>query len=419
MIGGEALVILDPSGRLRRLKVIPAAESPPSRAINWAALVQESGFDLSAFKSVPSRWRPPVFADQRSAWEEVGVSKPLRIEAAAAGGAPVWFAILRKDERPAHAIALAEEMREQAFWWILILFFLIVALAGVFLAVRNVRAGRSDRRGAMRLSLFIIAAMILGWAIGGHHVAARGEFAILVNVLSWAVLYGAFVGVLYLALEPVVRSRLPQRIVSWNRLMAGDFRDPMIGRDLLVGIAGGLGMYAVILGNRYLRALEHGRDWDLNATFVPALSSGRELLYRFLGGITPGSILVPFASLVFIVLLSVVLRRMHLGAIAFWLLYGAVLSLRGDFSVVQILPAFVQAAFFTFVVYRVGLIARIAAHYALLMSISFPLLLNFSAWYAPISLLSIGIIVAAALYGFVISLGSRAPWLSEESLLPP
>jgi serine/threonine-protein kinase len=40
---------------------------------------------------------------------------------------------------------------------------------------------------------------------------------------------------MYLALEPYLRRRWPERIISWNRLLAGDFRDPLVGRDILIG----------------------------------------------------------------------------------------------------------------------------------------------------------------------------------------
>jgi hypothetical protein len=42
---------------------------------------------------------------------------------------------------------------------------------------------------------------------------------------------------LYVALEPFVRRVSPERLVSWTRLLAGDVRDPMVARDVLVGVA--------------------------------------------------------------------------------------------------------------------------------------------------------------------------------------
>src|SRR5205807_2285944 len=43
-----------------------------------------------------------------------------------------------------------------------------------------------------------------------------------------------------LALEPYVRRRWPWRMISWNRLLAGRFLDPMVGRDVLIGALQGI-----------------------------------------------------------------------------------------------------------------------------------------------------------------------------------
>src|SRR4030081_2070098 len=44
----------------------------------------------------------------------------------------------------------------------------------------------------------------------------------------------------YLALEPYVRRRDPHTLISWSRLLAGQWRDPLVGRDLLIGAAYGV-----------------------------------------------------------------------------------------------------------------------------------------------------------------------------------
>jgi serine/threonine-protein kinase len=43
----------------------------------------------------------------------------------------------------------------------------------------------------------------------------------------------------YLAVEPVIRRKWPQSLISWNRMLAGRLRDPLLGRDLLLGVLGG------------------------------------------------------------------------------------------------------------------------------------------------------------------------------------
>src|SRR5262249_4045098 len=47
-------------------------------------------------------------------------------------------------------------------------------------------------------------------------------------------------GLCYLALEPAVRRRWPWGQTAWNRLLAGRFRSPLVGRDVLAGLVFGV-----------------------------------------------------------------------------------------------------------------------------------------------------------------------------------
>ena len=71
--------------------------------------------------------------------------------------------------------------------------------------------------------------------------------------------------------QAVVRRRWPERIVSWTRLLAGRIQDPMVGRDILIGIAAG-GLMVLINGLLLVVPARLGhptaldiRDYDLLA----------------------------------------------------------------------------------------------------------------------------------------------------------
>ena len=70
-----------------------------------------------------------------------------------------------------------------------------------------------------------------GWLRPGGRLA----IAVWFEGVAWALFISAFIWFLYMALEPFVRRRWPNLIISWSRLVAGDFRDPMVGRDILIG----------------------------------------------------------------------------------------------------------------------------------------------------------------------------------------
>src|SRR5262249_38047488 len=118
----------------------------------------------------------------------------------------------------------------------------LLFLAGaILLARRNLRLGRGDRRGAFRLSLY---AGTLGLIIGtlrAHHVAdMAAERDLYVMFLSQAAYGGLAVWIFFMALEPHVRRVWPQAIIGWSRLLAGGFRDPLVGRDIVIGTLAGV-----------------------------------------------------------------------------------------------------------------------------------------------------------------------------------
>ena len=51
----------------------------------------------------------------------------------------------------------------------------------------------------------------------------------------------AFVWLLYIALEPHLRRVWPETMIGWSRLLAGSVRDPLVGRDVLVGVLVAIG----------------------------------------------------------------------------------------------------------------------------------------------------------------------------------
>ena len=65
----------------------------------------------------------------------------------------------------------------------------------------------------------------------------------IVMALAWAFLISTFARQLYFGLEPFVRRRDPHTLIGWVRLIGGKIRDPLVGRDVLIGA-----VYGVLLG---------------------------------------------------------------------------------------------------------------------------------------------------------------------------
>jgi hypothetical protein len=93
------------------------------------------------------------------------------------------------------------------------------------MAWRNLRQGRSDRRGAvMAGTAFILAAGF--WALSAGHVASMFEATLLIATLGMPVFIAVSFWLVYIALEPYVRRNWPDALVSWTRLCHGQFADP-------------------------------------------------------------------------------------------------------------------------------------------------------------------------------------------------
>jgi hypothetical protein len=105
-VSGMTSVMLDVRGRLTRFQAVPpeveerTAQTVPT---DWSALFAEAGLDIRNYEESESQWTPPFFADERKAWEGKHIDHaeiPVRIEAAAFHGKPVYFNVVSPWDKP-------------------------------------------------------------------------------------------------------------------------------------------------------------------------------------------------------------------------------------------------------------------------------------------------------------------------------
>ena len=85
-------------------------------------------------------------------------------------------------------------------------------------------------------------------AVRGALAASVGLLATFLIAVCTSVFYGVLLWTIYVALEPSVRKRLPQALVSWTNVLAGRVGDSVVGRDLLVGAALGVAWTLMVRG---------------------------------------------------------------------------------------------------------------------------------------------------------------------------
>jgi hypothetical protein len=268
------------------------------------------------------------------------------------------------------------------------------------LALRNLRSGRCDLSGALRLAVFLLTCGVIGHSLAqtlwqSYMRVVLGRF--LTNV-SDSFRFAAIGWVLYMAIEPYVRRNWPQALISWSRVLAGRFRDPLVGGHVLVGIAAGLAVQIVLSAT--------GR---VAATRIAALG-GLDVIGRWSTDLMMPPITALTAFFVFVVL-RLLLRRTWL-AIGVFLAAVAAASLIGtNPSAAAVAAPIALVGLGLIISFRFGMLALAAQLSSNILF--YPVTANFSAWYAPAGLLEVAGILAVSFFCFRNALSGRKVWQSS------
>jgi serine/threonine-protein kinase len=398
-------VVLDSEGRLIEFHAQPQADMPNKvhkGSPDWERLFAAAQLDTGRFTQAEPMLTPRSFSDVRMTWAgsiDDSLHDLLRVEAAGYEGRPVFFKIVgpwsRSDQPPVRSLA--------GFPLSFALFFVIVLpIAAVLLAWRNARLARGDRRGAFRLAFFAFFGTLLSSLLGHNHVATFTEVGVLFSILRDGLFVAAVFWVLYVAFEPYVRRRSPAALISWSRLLAGRFRDPVVGSDVLAGIV------LAVVGQCVVRPLTS----PLITQVAPHLmSSTRASLAVW----SAQAVIAVFSALSYMFFVTVVLLlapRQWLAVTVFtivlWLVSSAspIVGANGLLALRWIFLFWLV----WFALTKFGVLTAAALAYVHGLSNAFPLTTNESAWYANDGFLVAATILALAAYGFYMTLAGRPLW---------
>ena len=418
-VAGMTNVNLDPRGRLVRFERVPPQieeSAAPRTNTDWTRLFAAAGLDQTKFTPTESKWVPLLYADERAAWEGPHVDHPeipVRIEAAAFRNRPVNFEVIFPWDRPLRQEEQSITRAERVATMMIFMVFLGVTIGAALMGRRNLQLGRGDKRGAFRLAIFMFLVSVIGGLLGAHHVPDLGEeLGLITLIVAFSLAPTALIWLLYIALEPHVRKRWPRLIISWSRLMAGNYRDPMVGRDLLFG-----GLLGLIHGSCIPLGLLVTRWFGFEAPpiltlNVVMLGSVRMLLAAFLSSQVVASVFIGFAFLFFLLLLYIVLRKEWLATLALFVIALSIEVSAFAFGGPRFfwVASILIAAAITIVVARFGLLATMVAQLFFFLSVVYPMTTDFSAWYASSTIFALAIALGLTIYGFYISLGGRTGW---------
>ena len=405
---GMTSLNLDTAGRLVKFSAIPAGSEAAAvgNEPNWSTLFAEAGLDISQFARRAPRQTPPSFADTQAAWDGVYPEQPdlpLHIEAAAYRGRPVYFETQGPWNDPAGPAQSPVQTLPRTIFAVLVV---IVIIGSAIFARRNLQRGRGDRRGAFRLSVVVFLVFLGAWFLHANVFPRSLNINLLepieyVPPLSRALLSAFLMWLEYLALEPFLRQRWPRRIISWTRLLGGSVKDPLVGRDLLIGSFCGV----LILTCRYLSAASPawlGKPADIFAAYSLTLRSVLgDICDRQYAAITLALYMTFLLLLLFIITRKEWAAVSILGLILFVTIFGGRTN-----NWLQAIWSTAQVALMLFVLWKHGVLALVAS---LLFMISFvyPYTADLNAWYAPGPAIALLFNAGIAAYGCYVATGGQ------------
>ena len=243
---GMVQVSLNAAGKLRWFSAIPSPDAPPlADPVEPGAVFRAAGLDPAKFTETAPKFAPLGAADELHAWKGPHPKIPnldLTVEMASWKGRLTAVHVLNRWK--GDAAGSAGSVGDVAGAGIVLLFMAASGvLAAILLARRNWKLGRIDRKGALRIGM---ARFFLGMAVwlGTVHAVPSSDMIslALASMANW-LLFGAGFWLLYLALEPSVRAHWPHSIVTWNRILAGRWKDAQVGSHILIGAAVGAAVW--------------------------------------------------------------------------------------------------------------------------------------------------------------------------------
>ncbi len=412
-VNGMTSVTVDTTGRLVRFAAAPPQDEKPAAApavpVDWQKLFTASGLDLAAFTpATPSR-TPETFADERKAWKGTlpGTSIPMTIEAAGYRGRPVhfemvmpWTPSLREPTAPRGGSSGLSPLT---------VYVLLFMAGGV--AYWNVRRGRGDRSGALRLAVFMTLLRTAIWLVSPHagHAAGDTEQARLFVSIGLAMFVGGAMYILYLGLEPFVRRTWPDMLVGWTRFVSGRVRDPIVGYDVLLGIAGGTFLALLGLAAKFIPPMLGLPEPTPHATEFPALFGFRGTVLTVFNSVNQGiqnMLITTFEFAGFRAVVELVARRLFGWTservfIALAIAALTLVSVAGSHeTLIETIFDALLLAIPLIVLYRIGIFSATVMFFTETLLLRMPFSVDSSVFYAPQGWFALALLMSLAAAGY-------------------
>ncbi len=280
------------------------------------------------------------------------------------------------------------------------------SILAAFMAWRNLRLGRGDRQGAIRLAAFAFCIVFAEILLRAHFATALFSFHLMGEAVSQALWTGGMLWLAYIALEPAVRRLWPRSLITWTRLLAGRWQDALVGRDVLIGLLVGMGYDLVFAADN---------EYTIRMGGIPSTAPKLDALlgiHRALSVVldrAQDGILGSFFFFLLFFLFRAMLRKEWLAGGAFVALFIGLrlFSSNNNYLLVDVPAMIIVYSVVVVMLLRCGLLALVVAIFVTDLVAELVFTTNFSAWYGNGSLLLILLVTALAIFAFRKSLGGH------------
>jgi serine/threonine-protein kinase len=258
----------------------------------------------------------------------------------------------------------------------------------------------------------LMTLLFFGWTGSVHPVDDDRMLGLFFSDFATWLLAGAVVWLLYMALEPAVRSRWPHSIVTWNRVLAGDWLDAQVGAHVLIGAAAGCVLWIAAESSGLLVDPDNPVD-SIGSLF--GLLGTRQWIGGHANTLT-GALQTGLVFFFVIFCLRVVLKKDVLAALVaaalFTLSNGSVFTAPHWQLTLAVYGGLVSILMFCLL--RFGLVATMASVFFINSCNNITLGANWRTWYAPYGIATLALLLGIAVFAFWRSLGGRELLGGEE-----
>jgi hypothetical protein len=321
---------------------------------------------------------------------------PIRVEAAAFRGKPVYFQIVWPWTTPSREPAATSTASA-----IEIFVFYALFVAAIVMVRHNWKAGRGDVRGATRVAVFAGLCILTSNALLAHYVGSQAELGVTFGLVQNAATASMVTWIFYLALEPWVRRYWPQSLIVWSRVLGNRWRDPVVGRDVLIGMAGGalIAMGSMFFMQILLRAG--------SATPVDQDLMNLRLYVSSIASYAAEAVMDGLLAFLVLFFARALLRNQWLAALVLAGFLAAANATGNTQPAMTFVINFVGIGAVSVALMRLGLLVAVAALFTYYVVAYCIPTANFTAWYGQGSFLAVLLLAALAVWAFRTSLGGQ------------